>query len=162
MSGWKQRGIRGVCKCKYLKYFNDMNLEEKINRNDFLKQLGFTGASLLALYTLDSCQNESNITPSGTFSLDLAAASNANLAKDGGYVINNSVVIARVGINYIAATLICSHEGREQITFKNGEWYCTAHGARFDTTGKGLNSEGKKGLFVYNTSLSGNTLTITA
>ena len=70
------------------------------------------------------------------------------------------MVVANNNGNYIAATLTCSHEGRKEITFRNGEWYCTAHGARFDTAGKGLNNDGKKGLTVYTTSLSGNILTI--
>lgn len=141
-----------------------MNQQEKIKRNEFLKKLGFTGASLFALYTLDSCQNESNVAPlTGDITVDLADASNAPLKTNGGYVIKNGVVIARVNATtYIAATLTCSHEGKTQITFRNNEWYCTAHGARFDQTGKGLNTEGKKGLKIYQTTLLNSTLTVKA
>ena len=141
-----------------------MNQQEKIKRNEFLKKLGFSGAALFALYTLDSCQNESNVAPlAGDITVDLADASNAQLKTNGGYVIKNGVVIARVNATtYIAATLTCSHEGKTQITFKNNEWYCTAHGARFDQTGKGLNTEGKKGLKMYQTTLLNSTLTVTA
>ncbi|MBB3839578.1 Rieske Fe-S protein [Runella defluvii] len=141
-----------------------MNQQEKIKRNEFLKKLGFSGAALFALYTLDSCQNESNVAPlAGDITVDLADASNAQLKTNGGYVIKNGVVIARVNATtYIAATLTCSHEGKTQITFKNNEWYCTAHGARFDQTGKGLNTEGKKGLKIYQTTLLNSTLTVKA
>lgn len=139
-----------------------MNLEEKISRNEFLKKLGFTGASLFALYTLESCVNETGVTPSGSATLDLSLPINAALKNNGGYVITNNIVVAKFNGEYIAATLTCSHEGRTQISFKNNEWYCSAHGARFDTAGKGLNSEGKKGLGIYKTSLSGNILTVTA
>lgn len=141
-----------------------MNQQEKIKRNEFLKKLGFSGAALFALYTLDSCQNESNVAPlAGDITVDLADASNAQLKTNGGYVIKNGVVIARVNATtFIAATLTCSHEGKTQITFKNNEWYCTAHGARFDQTGKGLNTEGKKGLKIYQTTLLNSTLTVKA
>ena len=141
-----------------------MNQQEKIRRNEFLKKLGFSGAALFALCTLDSCQNESNVAPlTGDITVDLADASNAQLKTNGGYVIKNGVVIARVNATtYIAATLTCSHEGKTQITFRNNEWYCTAHGARFDQTGKGLNTEGKKGLKMYQTTLLNSTLTVTA
>ena len=141
-----------------------MNQQEKIKRNEFLKKLGFSGAALFALYTLDSCQNESNVAPlAGDITVDLADASNAQLKTNGGYVIKNGVVIARVNATtYIAATLTCSHEGKTQITFRNNEWYCTAHGARFDQTGKGLNTEGKKGLKIYQTTLLNSTLTVKA
>ncbi|MBA4849231.1 ubiquinol-cytochrome c reductase iron-sulfur subunit [Emticicia sp. BO119] len=142
-----------------------MKLQEKINRNKFLKQLGFTGAALFALYTTESCKNEAaGVTPlpSSGLTLDLTDSSYANLKKTGGYIIKSGIVVANYNGNYIAATLTCSHEGRQQITFQSNQWYCTAHGARFDVTGKGLNSEGKKGLTIYQVSLSGNTLTITA
>ncbi|HAK80548.1 MAG TPA: Rieske (2Fe-2S) protein [Runella sp.] len=141
-----------------------MNQQEKIKRNEFLKKLGFSGAALFALYTLDSCQNESNVAPlTADIIVDLADTTNASLKTNGGYVIKNGVVIARVNATtYIAATLTCSHEGKTQITFKNNEWYCTAHGARFDQTGKGLNTEGKKGLKMYQTTLASATLTVKA
>ncbi|WP_337042238.1 Rieske (2Fe-2S) protein [Emticicia sp. 17c] len=142
-----------------------MKLQEKINRNEFLKSLGFTGAALFALYTTESCKNEAGgVTPipSSGLTLDLTDAAYSNLKKEGGYVIKSGIVVARYNGNYIAATITCSHEGRQQITFQNGEWYCTAHGARYDVTGKGLNSDGRNGLTVYKTSVSGNILTINA
>lgn len=140
-----------------------MTQETKISRNNFLKQMGFSGAALFALYTLDSCKS-SGVEPSpltSPITLDLNATANANLKKDGGYVITGDVVVARVNATtYIAATLVCSHEGLKQMTFKSNEWYCTAHGARFDQSGKGLNSEAKAGLTVYKTALSGTNLTV--
>ena len=52
-----------------------MTTEEKISRNDFLKKMGFSGAALFALYTLDSCSNQSSsVTPAGTtITIDLTA-----------------------------------------------------------------------------------------
>jgi nitrite reductase/ring-hydroxylating ferredoxin subunit len=137
-----------------------MTLEEKINRNEFLKKMGFAGSSLFALYTLDSCKT-ADVLPSGGITLDLSAASNAPLKTNGGYVITSGVVVANHNGKYIAATVTCSHEDLKQVIFKNGEWFCTAHDARFSTTGAGLNKEASKGLKVYATSLSGTTLSVT-
>lgn len=137
---------------------------EKISRHQFLKKLGLSGASLMAVYcassTLASCTNESSIAPSGKLTLDLTDAANSALTKSGGFLVKNSIVVANINGKYVAVTQVCSHEGKKQVTFQNGEFFCTAHGARFDTSGKGLNANGRGGLTVYTTTLSGNTLTI--
>lgn len=137
-----------------------------LSRHTFLRKLGFGGSALAALYFsghLQSCSND-RVNPAPTnLTLDLSAPANAALKTNGGYVIKDGVVIARSNTGaYIAATLTCSHEGRNQIIYQTDHFYCTAHGAKYDNTGKGLNSDGKKGIAVYTTSLSGTTLTITA
>lgn len=137
---------------------------EKISRNQFLKSLGLGGAALVAVYcsstALSSCTNE-GVSPSPVTSFTVDLSANAALKNTGGFIVQNGVVIANVGSGkYVAVTQTCSHEGRKQVTFQNGEFYCTAHGARFDTTGKGLNANGKAGIKVYTTTVNGNTLTI--
>ena len=139
---------------------------DKINRHEFLRKLGFAGTALAAVYFgthLQSCTND-RVNPVPTnLTLDLTASENAALKTNGGYVIKEGVVIAKSNTGaYIAATLTCSHEGKNQITYKTDHYYCTAHGAKYDNAGKGLNSEGKKGITVYTTSLTDNILTITA
>lgn len=144
--------------------------QEKINRNAFLKNLGLKGAALMAVYcggnSLTSCQNDSAVTPlAADIILDLSDSKYAALKANNGYVVLSAqnVVVARTATNtYVAVTLICSHEQRREITYRSGEFYCTAHGARFDNSGKGLNTEGKKGLTLYTTSLNGTTLTVKA
>jgi cytochrome b6-f complex iron-sulfur subunit len=145
-----------------------MNKQEMLNRNEFLKNLGLKGAALVAAYcagnTLVACKNDSAVTPMGDTVIDLNNASYAALKNNGGYVVLSAqnIVVARTNQGqYVAVTLICSHEQRKEITYKTSEFYCTAHGARFSNAGLGLNSEGSRGLTVYKTSLSGNTLTIT-
>lgn len=137
-----------------------MNIKEKISRNNFLRQLGFSGISLMAVYGLGACANDSMVLPTSDFTLDLSESRYAKLKNSGSYVIVNQIVIANNNGTYIAATLKCSHENKNEIIYQNKEWYCTAHGARFDLTGKGLNGDAKKGLKVYNTSLNNNMLTI--
>lgn len=95
------------------------------------------------------------------FTIDLTSNEASKLANNGGYIIKNNLVIAKnLNGQYVAATVICSHDLVKKVTFRNNEYYCTQHGARFDQTGKGLNNDGKRGLKIYNTSLNGTILSI--
>ena len=147
-------------------------MNEKMNRMEFLKSLGLKGASLFAVYCaasgLSSCINESMdpTNPTGVTGneliLDLTSAAYTKLNTVGNYVVVSGIVIARVSATAFAAvTQVCSHEGRRQVVFNAGEFYCAAHGARFDTAGKGLNSTGSRGLKIYVTLLEGTTLKVT-
>jgi len=147
-------------------------MNEKMNRMEFLKSLGLKGASLFAVYcaasSLTSCVNESmdpNLTSGGTGNellLDLSSSAYSKLNTVGNYVIVSGIVIAKVSATAFAAvTQVCSHEGKRQVVFNAGEFYCSAHGARFDTAGKGLNSTGSRGLKTYVTTLEGTILKVT-
>jgi cytochrome b6-f complex iron-sulfur subunit len=147
-------------------------MTEKMNRMEFLKSLGLKGASLFAVYCaaagLSSCVNESMdpTNPTGgtgnELLLDLNSAAYTKLNTVGNYLIVSGIVIARVSATAFAAvTQVCSHEGQRKVVFNAGEFYCPAHGARFDTAGKGLNSTGSRGLKTYATLLEGTTLKVT-
>jgi cytochrome b6-f complex iron-sulfur subunit len=147
-------------------------MNEKLNRMEFLKSLGLKGASLFAVYCaasgLSSCVNESMdpTNPTGgtgnELILDLNSAAYSKLNTVGNYVVVSGIVVARVSASSFAAvTQVCSHEGRRQVVFNAGEFYCAAHGARFDTAGKGLNSTGSRGLKTYATVLDGTNLKVT-
>ncbi len=147
-------------------------MNEKMNRMEFLKSLGLKGASLFAVYcaasSLTSCVNESmdpSLTSGGTGNellLDLSSSAYSKLNTVGNYVIVSGIVIAKVSATAFAAvTQVCSHEGKRQVVFNAGEFYCSAHGARFDTAGKGLNSTGSRGLKTYVTTLEGTILKVT-
>lgn len=148
-------------------------MEEKMNRMEFLKSLGLKGASLFAVYCaasgLSSCVNESmdpNLPPdtggnTNELVIDLSSPTYSKLNTVGNYVIVNSIVIARISETAFAAvTQVCSHEGKKKVYFRSGEFYCPEHGARFNTVGKGLNSEGSKGLKTYQTEFIGTTLKV--
>lgn len=145
-------------------------MKNKISRNEFLKSLGFKGASLIAIYcgasTVTSCINEAgNPTGGGglDFTLDLTEAANSTLNTVGNYLIVNKVVIARVSADSFAAvTQICSHENKSKVIYQGSGFYCTEHGAKYTLEGVGLNSEGKKGIKAYNTELTGTALRIYA
>ncbi|OIN56311.1 (2Fe-2S)-binding protein [Arsenicibacter rosenii] len=93
--------------------------------------------------------------------IDLTASSSANLKKVGGYIVSGGIVVAlsSAGV-YVAATQTCTHEPKKQVIYSSGEFYCTAHGARFSLTGQGLNSLGSKGLTVYKTASNGSILVV--
>jgi cytochrome b6-f complex iron-sulfur subunit len=139
-----------------------------MTRLDFLKKAGFGGASLMAL--LSSCESgfsklaaetAAAATPvvqpkSGSldFTIDLSASANSALLKSGGYIISNNIVIAKTAAGtYVAGSRTCTHEPKNQVIFQSGEFYCTAHGARFTTAGAGLNKEANRGLAIYKTEL---------
>jgi nitrite reductase/ring-hydroxylating ferredoxin subunit len=150
-----------------------------MNRKEFLKSLGVSAAFAITYSCLGSCSTpvddmflENAQTPqtpqipqtsSSLLKIDLSDPASNSLKNNGGYLIKNNILVAKnLNGNYVAATVFCSHENLKQMVFRNGEYYCTAHGARFDLVGKGLNSKGSRGLKIYKTSVSGNILTITA
>ena len=146
---------------------NILLMENKLNRNEFLKSLGFKGASLLALYctgtSLSSCSKEENtVVPSNVnISVDLSNPANTALLNTGGYVKVSNVVVANVGGGtYVAASITCPHENRDQITYQSGSFNCSEHGATFNTTGTPTNGITSRTLKIYTVTKDGNTLTI--
>jgi cytochrome b6-f complex iron-sulfur subunit len=142
-------------------------MENKIKRNDFLKSLGLKGASLMAIYcgasALSSCQNESEVAPTGTvdFTLDLTNASYSALNTVGKYITINKVVIARISAtSFAAVTQICSHEGQPQVMYNGSGFSCPAHGATFSITGEKTNNVSSKGITAYKTTLTNTSLRV--
>jgi nitrite reductase/ring-hydroxylating ferredoxin subunit len=139
-----------------------------MNRNDFLQKISLGAAFALTVGCLGACSQDENMAsplPSGDvdFDVDLNDAANAALLTSGGYIIKNKVVIAKdTQGEYVAATQRCSHEGLYRVIYKNNEWYCPEHGAKYNLQGTGLNSDGRKGLTVYKTELNGTILRIFA
>ncbi len=132
-----------------------------MNRKEFLSKLGIGAAFVLTSTCLGSCTKDNAALDNIDFTLDLDAPANTSLLQNGGYIVQSSVVVAKNNNGaYVAATQICSHDDLVEVTFKNNEFYCTAHGARFDQQGNGLNSNGSKGIRTYQTELSGNILRV--
>ena len=132
-----------------------------MTRKDFLSKIGIGAAFVLSSTCLGGCLKDNAALDNVDFSLDLDAPANGNLLQSGGYLIKDQVVVAKSDSGgYLAATQICSHENLVEVIFKDDEFYCTAHGARFDHQGNGLNSKGSKGIRAYNVELSGNMLRV--
>ena len=139
---------------------------DKIKRNEFLQELGFKGSALFSLYCTGVSCLPSDVNPlvgdvaNTSLLVDMSDSLNANLHKNGGYIVRNGIVVANNNGSYIAATQICSHENKRAIIFRNNEWYCPEHGARFSLSGQGLNKDASKGLKVYSVNLVGKILNI--
>lgn len=144
----------------------EKNRIEAMTRHQFLRKLGVGGAALLAVYGLgglSSCSKENTTAGPKDFTISLDDAAYSSLRTVGNFVVTNDVVIVCTATNtFVAVTLICSHEGEKQVTYRksSNDFYCTAHGANFGIDGKGKNSNGSKGLKVYSTTLTGNSLRI--
>lgn len=143
-----------------------------MKRKEFLKSIGSGAAFALTYGCLGGCSKDEKIpfiAPNGNnlpvntilFTIDLDSEETTNLKDKGGFIVKDDIVIAKsLGGGYLAATVICTHESRKEVTFQNNEFLCIAHGARFDQSGYGLNEFGEKGLKIYKTLLDGNELAI--
>lgn len=140
------------------------NKNEKMKRKEFIEKLGVGAAFVLTSTCLGSCTRDSaEPIKDLDFVVDLTENRFQTLQNFGTYVIEDQVVIARSNSGeYLAATLICSHEELSQITYSDsqGAWLCTAHGALFTEEGDGLNANGSRGLTIFNTELTGDVLRI--
>ncbi len=137
-----------------------------MNRKEFLNSIGIGAAFALTATCLGACSKQStDYSPSSEvdFTLDLTAPENAALNSEGGYLVRDTVVVARTsGGELVAATQQCSHEGLYRVEFRQGEWYCPEHGARFALNGDGLNRDASRGLRIYDTELTGDMLRVFA
>lgn len=135
-----------------------------MNRKEFIEKLSIGAAFALTATCMGGCYKDNAIIiPIGDvdFTLDLTDSSNANLLENAGYIIKDRIVIAKTETGeYVAATQLCSHDDRYKVIFRNNEWFCTDHDARFAIDGSGLNSKGSKGLTIYQTALNGDLLKI--
>jgi cytochrome b6-f complex iron-sulfur subunit len=137
-----------------------------MERRDFLEKIGIGAAFVLTSSCFGACK-KTDYAPTTTvdFTVDLALAANASLATNGGFIIDatNKVVVARdTAGNYVAATQICSHEGKVQVSYNKAtnNYVCSAHGATFSLAGAGTNSNGSGGLTIYKTTLTGTKLRV--
>ena len=146
---------------------NVENQAEKINRLEFLKKMGLTGASLLAVYcgvTMSSCKNEdaTAVLTGGTATYDMNTSTFAKLLTKGGYYVDsaNNIVIANTSDNgYVAVTLVCTHEQQRQVYYSTNKFACSSHGATFDNKGNAT-SVASRALTTYKVTQTGNVLTV--
>ena len=158
------------------------NQMEEINRGQFLKQLGLSGASLMAFYCLGtsmtacSSSKEADPAPStpgtgnpgtGTakvdFILDLTANDFKILKTEGEFVIKDALIIVNAAGAYVALAKACTHEG-STIGYRKAtnDFRCPNHGAEFKIDGTVQKSPASTALKVYKTEVqdSGNKLRV--
>lgn len=94
--------------------------------------------------------------------LTLTLANESALSRVGGYIQRNGITVGRISSTAFAAvTQTCSHEPKKQVILNGStEFYCTAHGARFNLDGTAKNSLAGRGITAYKTLTDGKTLVV--
>ena len=138
-----------------------------MDRKEFLKTLGFSTAAIMAVSSLSvmsGCMSSAGV-PSpnakADFIIDLTNPTYAALKTTGGYIVKDGVVVAHTqNGTYAAVTVVCSHQGNPYVRFdgNTNTFYCPVHGARYSTTGQGLNAFGSNGLKTYTVDVNGTQL----
>jgi len=139
---------------------------KSISRKEFITQVGAGAAMILLPACFATCKksstsssSSSNTTTSVDFTVSVASGA---LASNGGYLVQNGVIIARtMSGTYLAVAAACTHERTNvQYSGSSNTFICPNHGAKFDATGKVINGPATKALQQYNTSLNGTTLRV--
>jgi cytochrome b6-f complex iron-sulfur subunit len=138
-----------------------------MNRKEFFARVGFGAAAALLPACLagvaTSCTNEdgggSSAPTTVDFTLDISTGS---LATDGGYLVTNKIVVARVNsTTFLAVSSACTHDGTNvNYVQSSNSFHCPNHGANFNSSGSHLNGPGSGNLRQYNVTLTGNSLRV--
>ena len=135
-----------------------------MQRREFLEKIGIGAAFAITATCLGSCKKDDPApTPALAVDFTVDLDTETKLLTKGNYIIKDGVVVAFGNDGtYYACTVICTHENLKKVTYNKttNEFFCTEHSARFDLTGKGLNDEGKKGITIYKTALTGKSLRV--
>jgi len=134
-----------------------------ISRKDFLQQAGMGAALLLFPTSFGSCHkvplSSAPAKLTVDFTLDISAGT---LAKNGGYLVQNGVIIARTNTGaFIAVASTCTHQGSTiQFYGATNTFICPNHGAQFNTNGAVTKGPASTDLQKMNTTLTGTNLRV--
>jgi len=144
-----------------------------MERKDFLAALGLGAGSLIVSSCLGACGKSDSATPStgtptsgGSTKIDftLNISTNADINAKG-WTIQNNIIIAKNGADFIALSAACTHQGAS-LTYNssNNTFPCSltdpSHGSVFDANGSKTKGPATSALKKYLTSLSGTTLRV--
>ncbi len=160
---------------------------EQLSRGEFLRSLGLSTGALMALYcmgTLTSCSKADDpapVTPPVTggtsgitgnsspangvvdFTIDLNNTTFTGLKTEGGFVQIGEIVVANAKGTMVALSNVCTHQsGQLQYRTATNDFRCNIHGGLFSTTGTVVAAPPTTAVKAYKTSLSGNSLKVTA
>ncbi|WP_198555302.1 ubiquinol-cytochrome c reductase iron-sulfur subunit [Siphonobacter sp. SORGH_AS_0500] len=144
---------------------------KSMDRKQFMTLVGTSIGAIVLQHCLSGCKNEKDeaVNPgSGSgggstgLSLDLSNTAYSALNANGGYVYVSGIIVARTSAGaYIAVSQACTHQGVSvQYRSANNDFYCSAHGSRFSTTGTVLAGPASSALKQYKTELTGTTLRV--
>lgn len=148
-----------------------------MKRTEFIRSLGLGSGALMAVYcmgALTSCAKEDTPLPATNtnppainpstgkvdFTLDLSQTANKVLTTEGGYLYNDSIIIARAKFgSFVALSKMCTHEGTTVIYQKDSDdIYCPNHGSTYSLTGKVIKSPAPTALKQYQTEYNSTSL----
>jgi cytochrome b6-f complex iron-sulfur subunit len=130
-----------------------------MDRKEFLSQIGIGAAVLFVpacIGGLSSCKKKNT---NVNFTIDTSTGA---LATNGGFVVSNSVIVARTNAGtFIAVSVACTHQGiNVNYNASNNVFVCPAHNSIFDPTGAVLQGPATTSLTKYNTALTGTSLRV--
>jgi cytochrome b6-f complex iron-sulfur subunit len=141
-----------------------------MNRRELIQRVLLGGTELVLVPSvLESCTKndpDPNIKPGGSGSkidLDLSLADNTALTATGSSRIVQEILIINIGGGkYSAISSVCTHQGCT-VGYNSGAGnvQCPCHGSVFSTSGSVINGPAATSLKSYQTSVTGNILTIT-
>ena len=136
-----------------------------MDRKEFLALVGLGATAIVWSTCLGGCVKSDTIAgpPANVdFTINLADAAYGALQKDGGYVYNAGIIVARVSTgNYVAVSQVCTHAGATVVYQGSASrFYCPSHGSAFSTSGSVTSGPAGSALKKYNVSLTGNSLRV--
>lgn len=135
-----------------------------MNRKDFLRLLGLSASSFVALHMLSSCSSDDSPTgPTNVdFTIDLDDPNYSYLKTKGEFLLKDNVIVAHtIDDTYVALSAICTHESK-RITYDdaNDIFVCPKHGSTFSKDGKVTKGPATKALRKYVVELNGSLLRV--
>ncbi len=134
-----------------------------MTRAEFLKIAGFGAFVTVSMYCLGGCANSVPTAPTNVdFTIDLTDPANSALNSNGGYIVKNSITIARTADgSFVAVSAICTHQGKTvEFDQSSNIFHCPAHNSYFSLNGTVLSGPASQPLAQYKTTLTGNSLRI--
>lgn len=133
-----------------------------MERKDFIHLLGLGAGAVVVHSCLGACGKNKNSLPGpdpkADFTIPNIEAHPDIVAK--GWLVQNSIIVAKFSGSYYAVSAICTHEGNP-ISFNGIDFVCPTHNSTFTLDGA-WNSGPASSLAQYNTELIGGNLRVFA
>lgn len=133
-----------------------------MERKDFIQLLGVGAGAVVIHSCLGACAKNKHSLPSpdpkADFTIPNIDAHPDMMAK--GWLVQNSIIVAKLGGSYYAVSAVCTHEGNP-ISFNGSNFICPTHNSSFSLDGT-WKSGPASSLAQYNTELIGSDLRVFA
>lgn len=141
-----------------------------MDRRNFIRSsCALCGVAIAGAALIESCKKNKTTPPVPVpvnFTLDLTNSANSALNTVGGYLYSNNVIVARTNSalnssSFVAFSEACTHAGcTVSYSGSTSRFVCPCHGGTFDLSGNVVSGPPPSALTKYNTTLSGNILTV--